>query len=140
MQVNHIGKFGGDSAHLLLKHGILESWIAWFNGCGVALDVREYGMDLRNFLAHLRLEHAHKIMGLFERHLFIQLQVLFDMKFPIQVLDVDVVHAQVVSCRNRVNTIENALASSGAWKCTNRDVGLGKHTMHSICYRACHVL
>src|SRR4029077_13581748 len=65
--------------------------------------------------------------------------MLFNVKLPVQVLHIHVMHAQIVTSGHCVDTIEDSLAACSPGESTNRDVCIRKHAMHSISDGCCHI-
>src|SRR5437764_1301191 len=77
------------------------------------------------------LEHTHAIVRLFQWQLLVHFQVLLYMQVPVQILDTDVVHVQVVAGRDGANPVENIFRRRGPRDGVDHNVCVRKQAMHS---------
>src|SRR5690242_15953161 len=96
MQVKHFRKFPEHRLELLFKNGIAQHTVSRLDGRWFALDMGEDGGDLRHFRPDLGFKMRHQIMRVLQAHGLVEFEMLFHMEWAAEVLDADVMNAEVV--------------------------------------------
>ena len=78
VHVEDFGKLRGHHFQLMLEFGVADYFFGLFDGRGFAFDVSENVGDFRDVAAHVGFELGDLIVGLFERHAFVELDVLLN--------------------------------------------------------------
>src|SRR5271163_1152284 len=101
-----------------------------FDGRGLALNVGEDGIDLRDLFADFVFDAADEIVGLSERHRLVDFDVLFDVEFAAYRLDADIMQDYVVARSDRAHLIEDTFSNGLARDHMNDHVGAGDDALH----------
>src|SRR5215471_13725200 len=80
MDVEDLGKLCGDCLQAVFEFGVTHQFFRALDGGRFALDVRKNLCDFRNLAAELGLELSHLVVRLFERHSFLEFDMLLVVK------------------------------------------------------------
>ena len=86
---------------------------ALLNGRRLTLDVGQDGSNFWHLLPNFFFEGSHLVVGIFERQTLVHFEMLLNVQAPIQILNADIVHIDVVAGGNAAHTVENVFSRRG---------------------------
>lgn len=129
VDVEHARDGGGDTAETQLDLPVAIERGGLLDGRGLTLDVGEDGADLGHIAADVGLELGDEFVRRTKGHVFVDLEMLFEMKEVAVALECDVVNREVYASGDGANTVVNALGLGGGGDGVNDDVGVRKMTL-----------
>src|SRR5579859_4105467 len=132
MQVEDFRKFTHYGPQLLLQHRVALHAAAGLDGGRLAFNVGEYGGDFRNLTAHLGLNLRDLIVGLLEAESFGEFEVLFHMKTSGEILDADVMHAEVVARSHGADAVKDVFPGGFTRHGADDHVTFRKKALHGL--------
>src|SRR5215467_171800 len=134
MDVHDFRKPRSHRPQAMLEFGISHQLFRTFNRRRLTLDVRQDVGNLGNVTPHVSFELRYLVMGVFQAHALIELDVLLYVNAAGELLNADVVNVQVPVSRDRPDPVENVLRTLGTRQGLNRDVGVGQYATNGIGY------
>ena len=107
VHVDNLGKPRSEGFQAAFEGGIAHRFVASLDGGGFTFDMGEDVTDLAHVAAHVGFELGDLIVSAFERHAFVELDVLLDMQLAGEILHADVVDVEVVARRDGANAVED---------------------------------
>src|SRR5580704_16745236 len=132
MSVKDFGKLCSHGFQSLFEPRIADQLLGGFDGGGLALDVGQDVGDFRNIATHVRFELGYLIVGLFESHAFVKLNMLLHVQVPGQILHADVMHVQIPVGGDGANAVKNVLRAQGARKRLHGHIGIGQNVTNRV--------
>ena len=114
VHIDNFWKLCGQGFQAALEGGVAYRLVAGFDGGGFAFDVGEDVADLAYVAAHIGFEFGDLIVSAFERHAFVEFDVLLDVEFAGEILHADVVDVEVVASGDGADAVEDIFRSLGA--------------------------
>ena len=139
MHVHDFRELGDDGLQAPFQAAISYHFISAFNRRRFAFDVSQDGGDFRYIPPNLRFQERYPVVSLQQSKPLIQLQMLFDVKTPTQILHADIVHIEIVPRRHGPNAVEDVLAVQSPRDRVHDDVGVGQNAVDRNCDRVHHL-
>jgi hypothetical protein len=140
VDVEDLGEAFGGVAEVRLDLAVAFDAYGQLDGRGLALDVGEDGVDLRDLVADLVLDAADEVVGLAEGHGLVDFDVLFDIELAVDRLNRDIMQDDIVARGDGADFVEDAFRNGLARDGVDDDVGAGDDALHGCCGVADQVL
>src|SRR5579864_1168767 len=126
MHIEDFRELRSDCFQTMLEFGIADQFFRALDGGGLALDVREDVGNLRDVAAHFGFEFGDLIVRIFQRHAFVEFDMLLDVEASGEILNADVVNVEISVRRDGPDAVKNIFAMLSARQGLHGDVRVGQ--------------